>query len=75
MNREDDVGAGQHEHVVVAAQIPGMRLEALAAEIRFRQLVALNHRAHGAVEHEDALGEQLFQPCSNICHIGYCVST
>ena len=43
-----------------------MRLEALAAEIRFRQLVALNHRAHGAVEHEDASDEQFFQPCSNI---------
>ena len=55
VNSEDDVGTRQHEHVVVAAQLLGMRREALAAEILFGQLVALDHRAHRAVEHEDAL--------------------
>ena len=32
--------------------------EALAAEVRLGELQALDHRAHGAVEHEDAGGER-----------------
>ena len=63
---EDDVGTRQHEHVVVAAQVLGMRCEALAAEVFFGQLVALDHRAHRAVQHEDALGQQVFESGSNI---------
>jgi hypothetical protein len=65
VNAEDDVRARQHQHVVVAAKLLRVRLEALAAEIRFGQLVALDHRAHGAVEHQNAFGEQGFEPGSN----------
>jgi hypothetical protein len=36
-------------------------LEPLAAEVSFRQLVALDHRAHGAVQDEDAAGERLLE--------------
>ena len=32
--------------------------EPLATEVRLRELVPLDHRAHGAVEHEDPLPEQ-----------------
>ena len=35
--------------------------EPLAAEIRLGQLVALDHRAHRAVEDEDALGEEVVE--------------
>ena len=59
----DDVGPRQHEQVVVAAQIARMRREALAAEIGLGQLVALDHRPHRAVEHEDALREQRVELC------------
>ena len=57
----DHVGPRQHQHVVVALEILRVRLEALAAEIGFGQLVALDHGAHRAVEDEDAFGEQAFE--------------
>ena len=43
-----------------------MRREPLAAEIRFAELVALDHRAHRAVEDENALGEKRR---SSICRV------
>jgi hypothetical protein len=66
VNAEDNVGARQHQHVVVAAQLLRVRCEALAAEIGFRERVALNHRAHRAIEDEDALGKQVFESGSNV---------
>ena len=54
MDVGDHVGPRQHQHVVVALQVLGMILEALAAEVGLGQLVALDHGAHRAVEHEDA---------------------
>ncbi len=39
----------------------GWLLEAIAAEVGFGQLVALDHRAHRAVEEEDALLERAAQ--------------
>ena len=47
----------EDEQVVVALQILVVRLEPLAAELRLAQRVALDHRAHRAVEDEHALGE------------------
>jgi hypothetical protein len=35
--------------------------EGLAAEVGFAELVRLEHRAHRAVEHEDALAEQALE--------------
>ncbi len=66
MNAGDHLGPGEHEQIVVAFQIARMITEALAAEVRFRQLVALNHRAHRAVEDEDAVREQIVEHCTNI---------
>ena len=50
-----DVGTRERQQVVVAAEVLVEVPEPLAAELRFRELVALDHRAHGAVQHEDAL--------------------
>ena len=61
MDCTDDVRAREDEDVAVAAQVLGVVLEALAAEIRFCQLVALDHRAHRAVEDEHALLERQTQ--------------
>jgi hypothetical protein len=66
VNPENDVGPRQHEHVVVAAQLPGMRLESLAAEILFCELMALDHRAHGAVQDENALTQEVFEPRTSV---------
>ena len=57
----DDLGLGQHQQVVGAPQVARVVGEALAAEVGLGQLVALDDRAHGAVEHEDPLAQQLGQ--------------
>src|SRR2546422_9910501 len=69
----DDVGPGlevlvvdlanhprtrQREQVVVALQVASGPGETLAAEIAFRELVALDGRAHRAVQYQDAALEQ-----------------
>ncbi len=46
----------RHEQIVVALDVAGPVGEPLAPVGRLVQLVALDHRAHGAVEDEDALG-------------------
>ena len=46
----DDVGLGQREQVVVALQVARPVGEALAAVARLGGPVALDHRAHGAVD-------------------------
>ncbi len=64
----DDVGPRQHQQVVVALQVARVILEALAAEVGLGQLVPLDHRAHRAVEDEDALREQSSsQSCRSSC--------
>ena len=57
----DDVGPRELEQLVVALQVLRMVLEALAAVGRLVEPVALDHRAHRAVEDHDALGEQAGQ--------------
>ena len=58
MNSRDHVGTRQHEHVVVAAKVVGMRSEPIAAEVGLGQAMPLHHGAHRTVEDEQALGEQ-----------------
>ena len=48
----------ERQQVVVALQIAGQIGEALAAELGFGQPVALDHRAHGAVEDQDPAVEE-----------------
>ena len=50
----NQIGLGQHQQVVVALQIVRPVGKPLAAIVGLAELVALNHGAHGAVEHEDA---------------------
>ena len=55
MDLADDLRAGSAPEIVVALEIVGMILEALAAIAGLVQLIALDHGAHGAVEDQDAL--------------------
>ena len=55
MDATNDVGAGEQQQVVVAFQVARVVAEAFAAIVGLLQVVALNHRAHGAVENQQAL--------------------
>jgi hypothetical protein len=66
----DDIGARQHEYVAVAFEIARVRAEPFSPELLLRQLVALNHRPHRAVEDEDAVREKRVEPVS-CCHRGF----
>ena len=58
MDAADDVGTGQDQEVIVALDVHRPVGEALAAEVLLAQDMALDHRPHGAVEHQDSLGQQ-----------------
>ena len=58
MDVADDLGPGEREQVVVAPERLRVVGEARAPEVVLRERVALDHRAHGAVEHEDAFAEE-----------------
>ena len=58
VNLADQRRLRQRQQVVVALQIARPVAEALPAVGGLVGLVALDHRAHGAVEHQDALGQQ-----------------
>jgi hypothetical protein len=64
MDRGDDVGTREHQQIVVASQLAGMRRQPLAAEVGLGQLVTLDHRAHGAVEDENPRREQRVELCA-----------
>ena len=60
----DHLGLGQHEQVVVALQIVRMVAEPArrrAAKVGLAELLSLDHRAHRAVEDEDAFAQQPLQ--------------
>src|SRR5262249_12888824 len=57
---DDDLGLGEDEDVGVSLEIVRVVGEPGAAEVRLGQPVALHHGAHGAVEDEDALLQELF---------------
>ena len=58
MDRRDQVRARQRQQVVRALEVARPVREALAAVIGGLEPGALDHRAHRAVEHEDALRER-----------------
>ena len=68
MDAADQRRLRQREQVVVAAQVAAPAAEALAAELLLGEALALDHRAHGAVEDQDPLGEQRLQQGSAIVH-------
>ena len=61
MDLTNHVRACDREQVVVPLQVAAVVRKASTAEVRLAQLVALNHRAHGAIHHEDALGNEGFE--------------
>ena len=58
MDGGDIVGPRQHQEIAIALELARVIGEARAAEFRVGELEALDHRAHRAVEHENAFGEQ-----------------
>ncbi len=55
MNVADQIGAGEGEQVVIAAQIEVVVGKALAAVGGFLQFVFLNHAPHGPIYYQDAV--------------------
>ena len=55
------VRPGEIEKIVVAANLAVPRVEARAAIALLVEAERLDHRAHGAVEHQDALGREAAQ--------------
>ncbi len=56
----------QEEDFVAALQVLALPIrETLPAEVLLRQFVTLHHRAHGAVEHDDALAHERFEGMQN----------
>ena len=55
MNGGDHFRLGQHQQIVIAFQIAAPVGETLTAEIALIQTIALDHGAHAAVQHQNAL--------------------
>ena len=60
VNLANDVRLRDRQQIVVALDVAGPVRKARAAIVRLAELVALDHRAHGAVEHQDALAQLRF---------------
>lgn len=59
----DGFRLGEDQEVVVAAQVAVKILEPLAAKGRFIELQRLDHRPHGAIEHQDTLAREIAEFC------------
>ena len=59
MDRSDDFRFRQNQQVIIAFKIGRPVGETLAAIIRFFQTVALDHRAHAAIQYQDPLAQLL----------------
>jgi len=71
MNFLDHLRLSQVQQLKAALEIFSLPVaEFLSAVIMFGQFSALDHGAHRAVEHDDALVEQLFQRVNLIRHAG-----
>ena len=51
----DQLRPGQAEEIVIALQWNGMIRKALTTEIALSWQGGLDHRAHGSIDHQDAL--------------------
>ncbi len=65
MNILDRLRLRERQEIVVSAQILAMILEAFAAEIAFREIMALDHRPHGAVENKDFFAREPVERVEN----------
>src|SRR5690606_22687857 len=79
MDVADGVRLGEDKKVVVAANVPMPVLEPLTAMARLVELQRLDHRAHGAVEDQDALAGGGAQRCADVvaarklCRVGFLI--
>ncbi len=55
MNFRHQIRANQTQKLVISLQVFPMRRKTFPPEIRLGQLIALNHGAHGAVKHQNAI--------------------
>ena len=72
MDLADDVRLRQNEQIVVSLEVVRMVAEAFSPVIGLTELVALDHRAHRAIEDQDARferGVKLLQTAGS--HEGY----
>ena len=60
------LGLGEDQQIVVAAHLAVPGIEARAAIAALVELELLDHRAHGAVEHQDALARELQERSSGV---------
>src|SRR5690606_9124840 len=63
---------GQDQQIIVALQVPGPVRKAGAAEIRLAQLAVLDHGAHGAIHHQNALPGGLVELEDALLAVGVC---
>ncbi len=61
MDLPDDLRLGQIQGVIIQAQILAMPREFLTAIARLIQFARLDHRAHGAIEQQDAFAQERIQ--------------
>ena len=61
MDGTDDLRLRKRQQIVITLEIMGKIGETRAAIIRFVELVALDHRAHGAIQQQNAACEEVFQ--------------
>ena len=66
MDAGDDLRLRQREQVVVARLLAVVIVEAVAVVVVLLEAVALDHGAHGAVEDEDAMGEEFAQEAGTV---------
>src|SRR3954467_2233458 len=62
MDVADRIRPREIQEIVVAAHLAVPGVEARAAEFLLLQLQRLDHGAHGAIEHQDALRRELAEP-------------
>ncbi|MNO95840.1 hypothetical protein D3C76_874930 [compost metagenome] len=70
-NAANHVRASQYQQVVVAFDIAWPVSEAFATVILLFELVALDHRAHTAIENQDALFEGVLESLKANAAIGH----
>ena len=61
LNRLHDLRLRDIQHVVILPQVPRVLQELGAAKRRFVKLLRLDHRAHGAIQNDDPLLQEILQ--------------
>lgn len=75
MNLQNEVRFGETEQIIVAFQVVFVVKEAGASEIRFLQLVSLDHGAHATIKHHDSLPQHSLQLLMHAepCKLDVCI--